>query len=218
KGGTLPLQRHLGEHSCSVPQVNYLPRMQITSNEVGCLGIDVMRRVEDNVKKGKKGVFYSALALNSFRSDPGNRRDLLGLECALSSFKGEIPHIACKMPSALARADHPRPNIFRKDRYSIGSVALVVELFSRAEIRISVQLDIINISKLMMPSQGEMRRKAICSNMQVMPKRFTWKEKRGFSNGLGSPDSLLAEWKEIRKKSQIVARKAAKGNFWLSIN
>ncbi|CAM6000293.1 unnamed protein product [Sphagnum balticum] len=70
------------------------------------------------------------------------------------------------MPSALARADHPRPNIFRKDRYSIGSVALVVELFSRAEIRISVQLDIINISKLMMPSQGEMRRKAICSNMQ----------------------------------------------------
>lgn len=209
KGGTLPLQRHLGEHSCSVPQVNYLPRMQITGNEAGCLGVDVMRRVEDSVKKGKKGVFYSALALNSFRSDPGNRRDLLGLECALSSFKGEIPHIACKMPSALARADHPRPNIFRKDRYSIGSVALVVELFSRAEIRISVQLDIINISKLMMPSQGEMRRKAICSNMQVMPKRFTWKERRGFSNGLGSPDSLLAEWKEIRKKSQIVARKAA---------
>jgi hypothetical protein len=29
-----------------------------------------------------------------------------------------------------------------------------VELFSRAEIRISIQLDIINISKLMMPSQG----------------------------------------------------------------
>jgi len=56
------------------------------------------------------------------------------------------------MPSALARADHPRPNIFRKDRYSIGGVALVVELFSRAEIMISVQLDIINISKLMMPS------------------------------------------------------------------
>jgi hypothetical protein len=27
KGGTLPLQCHLGEHSCSVPQVNYLLRM-----------------------------------------------------------------------------------------------------------------------------------------------------------------------------------------------
>jgi hypothetical protein len=47
-----------------------------------------MRRVEDNVKKGKKkGVFYSALALNSF-----NKRDLLGLECALSSMpKNHIP-------------------------------------------------------------------------------------------------------------------------------
>jgi hypothetical protein len=72
--------------------------MQITGNEAACMGVDVMRRVEDSVKKGKKGVFYFALALNSFRSDPGNRRDLLGLECALSSFKGEIPHIACKMP------------------------------------------------------------------------------------------------------------------------
>ncbi len=205
----MPLQRHLGEHNCSMPQVNYLPRMQITGNEVGCLGVDVMRRVKDSVKKGKTGVFYFALALNSFRSDPGNRRDLLGLECALSSFKGEIPHIACKMPLALAWANHPRPNIFRKDIYSIGSVALVVELFSKAEIKISVQLDIINISKLMMPSQGEMRRKAICSNMQVMPKRFMWKERHGFSNGLGSPDSLLAEWKKIRKKSQIVAMKVA---------
>jgi hypothetical protein len=36
-----------------------------------------------------------------------------------------------------------------------------------------------------------------------------WKDRCGFSNGLGSPDSLLAEWKEIRKKSQIVARKVA---------
>jgi hypothetical protein len=45
--------------------------------------------------------------------------------------------------------------------------------------------------------------------MQVMPKRFTWKERRGFSNGLGSLDSLLAKWKEIWKKSQIVAKKAA---------
>jgi hypothetical protein len=106
-----------------------------------------MRRVEDSVKKGKIGVFYSALALNSFKLNLGNRRDLLGLECALSSFKGEIPHIACKMPSAFARANHPRPNIFRKERYFIGSVALVVELFSRVKIRISVQLDIINISK-----------------------------------------------------------------------
>jgi hypothetical protein len=50
-----------------------------------------MRRVEDNVKKGKKGVFYFALALNSFRSDLGNKKDLLGLECALFFFKGEIP-------------------------------------------------------------------------------------------------------------------------------
>jgi len=191
-----------------MPQVNYLPRMQITSNEARCLGVDVMRRVEDSVKKGKKGIFYSALALNSFRSDPGNRREILGLECALSSFKGEIAHIVCKMPSALARADHPRPNIFRKDKYSIGSVALMVELFSRAEIKISIQLDIINISKLMMPSQGEMRHKVICSNMQVMPKHFTWKERRGFYNGLRFPNSLLAKWKEIWKKSQIVARKA----------
>jgi hypothetical protein len=45
--------------------------------------------------------------------------------------------------------------------------------------------------------------------MQVMPKRFMWKERRGFSNGLGSLNSLLAKWKEIRKKSQIVAWKAA---------
>jgi hypothetical protein len=104
------------------------------------------------------------------------------------------------MPSALAWADHPRPNIFQKDRYSISSVALVVELFSRAKIKISVQLDIINMSKLMMPSQGEMKRQVICSNMQVMPKCFTWKERRGFSNGLGSLDNLLAEWKEIWKK------------------
>jgi hypothetical protein len=50
KGGTLPLQHHLGEHSCSMPQVNYLLRMQITSMEVGCLGVDVMRKVEDSVK------------------------------------------------------------------------------------------------------------------------------------------------------------------------
>jgi hypothetical protein len=68
-----------------------------------------MKRVKDSVKKGKKGVFYSALALNSFGLDLDNRRDLLGLECALFSFKGEIPHIVCKMPLALARADHPRP-------------------------------------------------------------------------------------------------------------
>jgi hypothetical protein len=33
KGGTLPLQRHLSEHICFVPQVNYMPRMQITGNE-----------------------------------------------------------------------------------------------------------------------------------------------------------------------------------------
>jgi hypothetical protein len=64
-----------------------------------------MRRVEDSVKKGKKGVLYSSLVLNSFRLDPGNRKDLLGLECALSSFKGEIPHIACKMPLTLAWAN-----------------------------------------------------------------------------------------------------------------
>jgi hypothetical protein len=32
----------------------------------------------------------------------------------------------------------------------------------------------------MMPSQGEMKRKAICNNMQVMPKRFMWKERCGF--------------------------------------
>jgi hypothetical protein len=57
-------------------------------------------------RKEKKEFFYSAVALNSFRPEPSNRRDLLRLECALSSFKGEIPHIACKMPSALARADH----------------------------------------------------------------------------------------------------------------
>jgi hypothetical protein len=61
------------------------------------------------------------------------------LSSALSSFKGEIPHIACKMPLALARANHPRPNIFLKGRYSISSITLVVELFSKAEIRISVQ-------------------------------------------------------------------------------
>lgn len=209
KGGTLPLQRHLGEHSCSVPQIKYLPGMQITDNEAGCLGVDVIRRVEDGANKKQQGVFSSASAPNSFRLDPGNRRDLLGLECALPSPKGEIPHVACKMPPALARADHPRPNIFRKDRYSIGSVAPVVELFSRAEIGISIQLDIVDISKSMMPSRGEMRRKAIRSNVWVMPKRFTWKERRGFSNGPRSPDSLLAEWKEIRKKSRIVAGKAA---------
>jgi hypothetical protein len=150
--------------------------MHIIGNEAGCLGVDVMKRVENSVKKGKKGVFYySTFALNSFRSDLDNRKDLLGLECALSSFKGEIPHIACKMPSALAWADHARPNIFRKDRYSIGSVALMVELFSKAKIRIFVQMDIINISKLMMPSQGQMRRMAMCSNMHAMPKCLTWK-------------------------------------------
>jgi hypothetical protein len=98
---------------------------------------------------------------------------------------------------ALAWVDHPRPNIFRKDRYSISSVALVVELFSRAKIKIFVKLDIINISKLMMPSHGEMGRKAICSIMHVKPKHFTWKERCGFSNGLRSPNSFLAEWKEI---------------------
>ena len=209
KGGTLPLQRHLGEHSCSVPQINYLPGMQIIGNEVGCLGVDVIKKVEDSAIEGKKGVFSSASVLNSFGLDPGNSRDLLGLECALFSFKGEILHVACKKPSALARADHSRPNIFRKDRYSIGSVAPVVELFSRAEIGISVRLDIVDISKSMMPSQGEMRRRAIHNNMWVMPKRFTWKERRGFSNGPGSLDSLFAEWKEIRKKSRIVAKKAA---------
>jgi hypothetical protein len=110
--------------------------MQIIGNEARCLGVNVMKRVEDNVKKGKTGVFYSALALNSFRSDPNNIKDLLGLECAFFSFKGEIPHIACKMPLALAWVDHPRPNIFQKDRYSFGSIALVVEIFSRAEIKI----------------------------------------------------------------------------------
>ncbi len=57
KGGTLPSQRHLGERSYYVPQVNYLPKMQITGNEAGCLGVDVMRRVEDSVKKGKKAFF-----------------------------------------------------------------------------------------------------------------------------------------------------------------
>jgi RNA-directed DNA polymerase len=207
KGGTLPLQRYLSEHSCSVPQINYLPGMQITGNEVGCLGVDVIRKVEDGVRKRKKGPFV--LVSNSFRSDPGNSRDLLGLECALLSFKGKISHVACKKPSALARADHSRPNIFRKDRYSIGSVAPVVELFSRAEIGISIQLDIVDISKSMMLSQGEMRRKAIHNNMWVMLKRLTWKERRGFSNGSGSPDSLFAEWKETRKESRIIARKAA---------
>ncbi len=129
KGGTLPLQRHLSEHNYSMFQVNYLPIMQITNNEVGCLGANVMKKVEDSVKKGKKSIFNSTLVLNLFRLDPGNRRDLLGLECALSSFKGEIPYIVCKMPSALARTDHPRPNIFQKDKYSIGSVALAVKLF-----------------------------------------------------------------------------------------
>ncbi len=61
-----------------------------------------MRRVKDGFKKGKKGFFNYALTLNSFRLDPNNWRDLLGLECAFSSFKGEIPHIAFKMPLALA--------------------------------------------------------------------------------------------------------------------
>jgi hypothetical protein len=31
--------------------------MQITGNEAGYLGVDVMRRVEDSVKKGKKRRF-----------------------------------------------------------------------------------------------------------------------------------------------------------------
>ena len=42
-----------------------------------------------------------------------------------------------------------------------------------------------------------------------MPKRFTWKERRGFSKRAGSLDSFFVEWKEIRKKSRIVAKKAA---------
>jgi RNA-directed DNA polymerase len=209
KGSTLPLQRYLSEHSCSVPQINYLPGMQITGNEVGCLGVDVIRKVEDGARKRKKGSFSFVSVSNSFRLDPGNSRDLLGLECALLSFKGKISHVACKKPSALARADHSRPNIFRKDRYSIGSVAPVAEPFSRAEIGISIQLDIVDISKSMMLSQGEMKRKAIHNNMWVMLKRLTWKERRGFSNGSGSPDSLFAEWKETRKRSRIIARKAA---------
>jgi hypothetical protein len=66
-----------------------------------------MKKVEDSVKKGKKCIFYFALALNSSRLNPGNRKDLLGLEGALSSFRGEIPYIACKMLLA-----HPRPNMF----------------------------------------------------------------------------------------------------------
>jgi hypothetical protein len=71
-----------------------------------------------------------------------------------------------------------------------------VELFSRAEIGISIQLDIVDISKSMMLSQDEMRRKAIHNNMWVMLKCLMWKERRGFSNGSGSLDSLFAEWKE----------------------
>ncbi|KAL4179053.1 hypothetical protein AMTRI_Chr13g118140 [Amborella trichopoda] len=209
KGGTLPLQRYLSEHSCSVPQINYLPGMQIIGNEVGCLGVDVMRKVGDGARKRKKGPFSLVSIPNSFRLDPGNSRDLLGLECALLSLEGKIPHVACKKPSALALADHSRPNIFRKDRYSIGSVAPVVEPFARAEIGISIQLDIVDISKSMMLSRGEMRRKAIHNNMWVMLKRLTWKERRGFSNGSGSPDSLFAEWEETRKKEWIIARKAA---------
>jgi len=66
KGGTLPLQCHLGKHNYSMPQVNYLPRMQITGNEAGCLGVNVMRRVEDNVKKGKKGVFFFYFSFKLF--------------------------------------------------------------------------------------------------------------------------------------------------------
>lgn len=210
KGGTLPLQRYLSEHSCSVPQINYLPGMQITGNEVGCLGVDVIRKVEDGAGRREKAPFSSVSVPNSFRLDPGNSRDLLGLECALPSFKCKISHVARKKPSAFARADHSRPNIFRKDRYSIGSVAPVVELFPRAEIAISIQLDIVDISKSMMLSQGEMRRKAIHNNMWwVMLKRLTWKGRRGFSNGLGSPASLFAEWKETRKESRIIAGKAA---------
>jgi hypothetical protein len=54
-----------------------------------------------------------------------------------------------------------------------------------------------------------MRHEAICSNLQVMPKRFTWKKRHGFSNGLGSSHNLLAEPKEIQKKSQIITRRAA---------
>jgi hypothetical protein len=51
KSVTLPLQRHLGEHNCSMLQVNYLPRMSIIGNEARCLGVDVMRKVVDSVKK-----------------------------------------------------------------------------------------------------------------------------------------------------------------------
>jgi len=43
--------------------------------------------------------------------------------------------------------------------------------------------------------------------MHAMPKCFMWKERCGFSNGLGFLDNLLVEWKDIRKKSQIVTRK-----------
>jgi hypothetical protein len=41
-----------------------------------------------------------------------------------------------------------RPNMFRKHIYYIGSIAPTVELFFKVEIKIYVQLDIINISKL----------------------------------------------------------------------
>jgi len=162
---------------------------------VECLKVDVMRKVEDGARKRKKGPFSLVSISNSFRLDPDNSRDLLGLECALLSFEGKIPHVVCKKPSALARVDHSRPNIFQKDKYSISSVALVVEPFSRAEIGISIQLDIVDISKSMMLSQGKMRRKAIHNNMWVMLKHLTWKEKPGFSNGSGSPYSLFAKWK-----------------------
>ncbi len=72
--------------------------------------------MEDSVKKGRKGIFKLPLALNSSRSDPSNKQDLLELECALSSFRGDIPHM------------------FWKDRFFIGSVAPMVELFQELKL------------------------------------------------------------------------------------
>jgi hypothetical protein len=63
------------------------------------LGVDVMGKVEDDgTIERKEAPFYFVSVPNSFRLDPGNSRDnsrdLLGLECALPSFKGKISHVA----------------------------------------------------------------------------------------------------------------------------
>jgi len=58
--------RSIVEHNCYVPQVNYLPKMQIIGNEVGSLGVNVMKRVEDSVKKGKKGSFLFYFSFKLF--------------------------------------------------------------------------------------------------------------------------------------------------------